>query len=80
MRRSHARRSRAPRSKKRQGAARAKDAEEGRRKEDGRGFYLDSRRRGPRGAPIGDSVFLHGVERERSFGLNRGERRPVSLD
>jgi hypothetical protein len=43
-------------------------------------FYLDGRRRGPRGAPIGDSVFLRGVKRDRSFGLNRGERRPVSLD
>jgi hypothetical protein len=40
------------------------------------GFYLDGRRRGLRGAPIGDSVFffLCGVEREREFGLSREER------
>jgi hypothetical protein len=51
----------------------------GERRTGGR-FYLDGRRRGPLGAPIGDSVFLRGVERGRSFGLNRGERMPVSLD
>jgi hypothetical protein len=51
-----------------------KTLREGRRKEDG-GLYLDGRRRGLQGAPIGDSVFfLCGVKRERGFGLSRGER------
>jgi hypothetical protein len=51
-----------------------KTLREGRRKEDG-GLYLDGHRRGLRGAPIGDSVFfMCGVERERGFGLSRGER------
>jgi hypothetical protein len=40
------------------------------------GLFLDGRRRGLRGAPIGDSVFffLCGVEREREFGLSKEER------
>jgi hypothetical protein len=54
--------------------SRAKDTKGGKEK-GGWGLYLDGRRRGLRGAPIGDSVFfLCGVERERGFGLSRGER------